>query len=322
MEEFHLRATPGSPKDRIDRFLADKLPQLSRSFIQKLIRRGDVRVNGEPVRPKREVAPGEESFVRVPPPEPLDLEPEAMPLRILHQDRHLAVIDKAAGIVVHPGSGHRTGTLVHGLLAAIKDLSGISGKERPGIVHRLDKQTSGVILVAKNDIAHVELSRQFSQREVHKKYVALVEGVPSRLAGVVEAPIGRHPRHRTKFSVRTGRGRPSRTSYEVEESFRGYAHLKLRPETGRTHQIRVHLSFLGTPVLCDPMYGKRSSITLSEIEGKKKGSSEKPILARQALHAAGIRFRHPETNEWLEFSSPMPEDMQRTLEAFRLYRSK
>ena len=281
-----------------------------------------MRVNGEATLPKKEVSPGDQVRVRVPPPEPTDLVPEAMPIRILHQDPDLAVIDKPAGLVVHPGGGHRTGTLVHGLLAAIPDLSGISGKERPGIVHRLDKQTSGLMIIAKNDVAHVDISRQFRKREVQKRYLALVEGAPPKPVSVVDEPIGRHPVRRTKFAVRVGRGREARTAYEVTESFRGYSAVRLHPETGRTQQIRVHLASLGTPVLCDGMYGKRSRITLPEIEGVPKKKGEEPILSRQALHAEAIRFRHPRGGDSLEFSSPIPEDISRTLEALRLYRRK
>lgn len=281
-----------------------------------------MRVGGETVLPKREVSPGEEIYVRIPPPEPSDLQPESIPIRILHQDHDLAVIDKPPGLVVHPGGGHRTGTLVHGLLAAIPDLSGISGEERPGIVHRLDKQTSGLMIIAKNDIAHVDISGQFRKREVEKRYFSLVEGVPTPPVSVVEEPIGRHPVHRTKFAIRTGRGREARTAYEVMETFRGFAAVRLKPETGRTHQIRVHLAALKTPVLCDGVYGKRSRITLSEIQGGRRSPSEIPILSRHALHAEGIRFRHPRRGEWVEFTSRIPEDMSRTLEALRTYRSR
>jgi 23S rRNA pseudouridine1911/1915/1917 synthase len=262
-----------------------------------------------------------EIVVHIPPPEPTDLRPEAMAIPILYQDGDLAVIDKPAGVVVHPSAGHRSGTLVHGLLAAFPDLSGISGEERPGIVHRLDKETSGVILIAKNDRAHVEISRQFKAREVEKRYAAIVEGVPRPPRGAVEGSIGRHPRHRTKFAVRTTRGKVARTGYEVAESFRGFAHLALRPETGRTHQIRVHLAYLGHPVLCDGMYGRRSRIHRTEIEGKRRTKGEEPILARHALHAERLAFRHPGTGDRVEFSAPMPEDMIRVLQAMRLHRS-
>lgn len=278
-------------------------------------------MGGRSVRPKHEVGPGDEVVVRVPPPEPTDLRPESMPLSILYQDGDIAVLDKPAGLVVHPGGGHRTGTLVHGLLAAFPDLSGISGEERPGLVHRLDKETSGVILVAKNDRAHVGLSEQFQERTVEKRYVAIVEGEPERETGTIEGSIGRHPKNPIKFAVRPTRGKPARTGYEVLERFRGYAHMALRPETGRTHQIRIHLASIRLPVLCDKLYGRRSQIRLSEIQGKRRPKAEEPLLRRHALHAERLRLRHPTTGASLEFSSPMPEDMGEVLLNLRLYRS-
>jgi 23S rRNA pseudouridine1911/1915/1917 synthase len=282
---------------RVDLFLAKSLPQFSRSRIQQLIRAGLVRVGGASTRPHQSVRSGEEIEVTEPPLEKIETEPEAIPLNILYEDEDLIVINKAAGMTVHPGAGQREHTLVNALLHHCSTLSGIGGKERPGIVHRLDKDTSGCLVVAKNDVAHRELSKQFAARTVEKVYLALVAGKLRKQAGVIENKIGRHPVHRQRMSVTSSRGRAAKTEYRVVRSSEEASLVECKLHSGRTHQIRVHLHHLGNPVLGDKIYG--------------------PTFARdfprQMLHAWKLGFHHPRTGEWKSFEAPLPDDFERAL---------
>jgi 23S rRNA pseudouridine1911/1915/1917 synthase len=298
---------------RLDRYLASALPDLSRARLQALIAGGHVRLEGRAARPSSPVREGDRITVAVPEATPALPTAEDIPLAIVHEDAHLAVVDKPAGLVVHPGAGTPAGTLVNALLARLRGLSGVGGVLRPGIVHRLDRGTSGLLVVAKDDATHLALSRQFAGRSVEKEYLALVLGVPAAREGVVEAPIGRDPVHRKKMSVRAPRGKSARTRYRVVEAFDGAALVRVRIETGRTHQIRVHLASLGHPVAGDALYGgTRRPSSKSAAAREALGS-----LLRPALHAARLVFTHPATGERLVFESPVPGDLAAVLARLR-----
>jgi 23S rRNA pseudouridine1911/1915/1917 synthase len=277
---------------RLDRFLATQLSGYSRARLQQLIRAGFVRRNGEPARPRDLVRAGDDIKLTEPPVEKIDHQPEAIPLEILFEDNDLLVINKSAGLVVHPGAGHRGHTLVNALLHHCPTLSGIGGKERPGIVHRLDKETSGCLVVAKNDEAHRGLSAQFAARIVEKIYLALVAGRLRKSAGTIETSIGRHPVHRQRMSARSSRGRAAKTEYRVLRSSEDASLVECRLLTGRTHQIRVHLHHIGHPVLGDKVYPSKLAKN----------------YPRQMLHAWKLGFRHPHTSEWKTFTAPLPND--------------
>ncbi len=295
--------------ERLDRTLASLIPGESRASLQRLMRAGQVRILGRPARPSYTVRGGERIEVDLPPPRPSSLEPEALPITILHEDADLLVIDKAAGLSVHPGAGARRGTLVNALLHHCTDLSGIGGVERPGIVHRLDKETTGVLVVAKNDAAHRALAAQFKARTVKKMYEAIVWGRPRRPGGVIDGPIGRHPSARVRMAVRPD-GRAARTLYSVSALFGPVSLLEIRPETGRTHQIRVHLSFIGHPIVGDRLYGGRRPPPDPEGPAARALAGYGGL----ALHARWLAFAHPRTGEWREFSAARPKVMQDLLD--------
>ena len=282
---------------RIDRHLVTALPELSRSRIQQLIRSGFVRLNGAIPRPHQIVRTGDQIELTNPPPEKIETRPEAIPLEILFEDDDLIVINKPAGMTVHPGAGHHEHTLVNALLYHCSTLSGIGGKERPGIVHRLDKETSGCIVAAKNDIAHRELSKQFATRAVEKIYLALVAGKLRKQTGVIEEKIGRHPVQRKRMSVSSPRGREARTEYRVLRLNEQASLIECRLHSGRTHQIRVHLHHLGHPVLGDKIYGLRFAKN----------------FPRQMLHAWKLGFRHTRTGERKNFEAPLPDDFEQAI---------
>ena len=285
--------------ERLDVFVARRLPELTRSRVWRLIDEGLVAVEGRPPA-KAGIAldAGQRVRVTLPPPEPAVPEPEPIPLRIVYEDDDLLVVDKPAGLAVHPSRGHASHTLVNAVLAHCPELSGIGGVGRPGIVHRLDKDTSGLIIVAKNDAAHLSLARQLKERRVEKTYIALVEGRLKQLEGVIDAPIGRHPARRKKMAVVEG-GREARTRYRVLREIDGRTLVEVRPETGRTHQIRVHFAAIGHPVVGDPVYGRGRALV--------------PSLRRQFLHAQRLAFRHPRTGERLELEAPLAEDLAQAL---------
>jgi len=313
---------------RLDRYLAARLSGLSRMRIQALIRGGQVESAQGPLRdPGAKVRAGQQIRVTVPPAVAAEPAPESLPLAIVYEDKYLIVIDKPAGLVVHPGAGHGGGTLVNALIAHCGDgLSGIGGVKRPGIVHRLDKETSGLIVVAKTDAAHRGLGDQFASHgadgRLQRTYEAFVWGIPSRRTGIVDTALGRSQANRTRMAVlREGQGRRAVTHYEVQESFVGSdgkalaARLKLNLETGRTHQIRVHLAHLGHPVMGDPLYGAgyKSSATRLPPDAAEALKS----LARQALHAAELGFEHPITGRTLHFTVARPADMEALYRALK-----
>jgi 23S rRNA pseudouridine1911/1915/1917 synthase len=279
-------------KLRLDRFLAKHLPKHSRSRLQQLIRAGYVRLNGVTTRPRHVVQGGDKVELTEPPLEKIETKPEPIPLQILFEDKDLIVINKPAGLVVHPGAGHREHTLVNALLHHCLTLSGVGGKERPGIVHRLDKETSGCLVVAKNDATHRELSRQFAERAVEKIYLALVAGKLRKQAGVIEERIGRHHVHRQRMSPSSSRGRAAKTEYRVLRSGDKASLIECRLHTGRTHQIRVHLHHLGHPVIGDKVYASRLA----------------KDFPRQMLHAWKLGFQHPGTSKWQTFEALLPDD--------------
>ena len=290
---------------RLDRFLAARLPGISRSFLQGLVRAGHVTINGIPARSSRPVSPGEIVDVEIPSPEPLDLTPEPLALEILHSDADIIVLNKPAGLTVHPGAGARTGTLVHRLLHHCRDLSGIGGVERPGIVHRLDKETSGVIVVAKNDASHGELVRQFQTRTVEKTYEAIVWGRVENARGSVAIPIGRDRRDRVKVSSRSASPREAFTEYEVKERLSGFTWIEVHPKTGRTHQIRVHMNHLGHPIVGDALYGGAGRARRITDAGRRQVVAD---FQRLALHARRITFTHPRLGVKVSYEAPLPPE--------------
>jgi 23S rRNA pseudouridine1911/1915/1917 synthase len=298
---------------RLDTWLARAVPELSRARVQALMAEGRVSLDGKPPRPSARVRSGQEVVLDVPLPVAAEPEAEDIPLTLLHEDADLLVVDKPAGLVVHPSPGTPRGTLVNALLRHVCDLSGVGGVLRPGIVHRLDKGTSGLLVVAKNDAAHRDLALQFAGRNVQKEYLALVLGVPRAREGTIDAPIGRDPRDRKRMSVRAARGREARSTFCVIETFDGAALLRVRIHTGRTHQIRVHLGSLGHPVAGDPTYGGTRAPSSRGAAARAALSS----LGRPALHAARLAFRHPRTGERVAFESPLPADLAAVLEALR-----
>jgi 23S rRNA pseudouridine1911/1915/1917 synthase len=301
-------ATP----DRLDRFLAVAFPELSRSQIKRLIDEGAVTLDGADAKAALKLRGGEKISVTLPEPAPVETAPEPIPLSILYEDAALIVIDKPAGLVVHPAPGHPGGTLVNALLHHCDDLGGIGGELRPGIVHRLDKDTSGVMVASKNDAAHLNLARQFKRHSIRRRYRALVHGLVKQAEGTVDQEIGRHPVHRKKMSVQCRRGRRAVTHWRVLSRYDRdrLSLLELSLETGRTHQIRVHLSALGHPVVGDPLYGNPRLVRALEDARLEKLIRS---LNRQFLHAWLLGFEHPETGEYLEFQAPMPAELQTIL---------
>ena len=301
-----LVVEPDQDGARLDHFLTALLPDQSRSHVQRLIKDGRVTGPIASLRPSTAVRAGQVYEVDIPPPSAAAPEPEAIPLRIVYEDEHLVVLDKPAGMVVHPGAGHSGGTLVNALLHHVKDLSGIGGELRPGIVHRLDRGTSGLMVVAKSDLAHQELSRQFSDREVDKEYVALVWGLvqPGRR---IDAPIGRDPGDRQKMSTRARRARNAVTRVTFAQHYKGVSLLKVAIATGRTHQIRVHLSAIGHPIVGDATYGGVHRRTGSHLRAVQR-------LERPFLHSARLAFTHPADGRRVEFDSSLPLDLQAVLD--------
>ncbi|BAU14935.1 ribosomal large subunit pseudouridine synthase D [Leptolyngbya sp. NIES-3755] len=292
--------------ERIDRYLADQLPELSRSRLQKLIELGHVQVNGELCKSKKaEVEDGDLIQIELPEVQPLELKPEAIPLDVLYEDDSLIVVNKPAGMVVHPSAGHESGTLVNALLAHCETLPGINGIQRPGIVHRLDKDTTGAIVAAKTEQAFHHLQEQFRTKTARRDYYAIVYGAPKQESGTIDQPIGRHPVDRQKQAIvpEEKGGRHAITHWQVKERLGNYSLLQFELETGRTHQIRVHSAFIGHPVVGDPVYSSGRSIGVN--------------LPGQALHAWRLRLIHPVTEEWIEAIAPVPKYFTTLLEILR-----
>ena len=295
MTEQYEFKVDSSNRERLDVFLSTQQTEISRSRLKKLIVEGLVTVNGV-VRPVGyKVREGDQVIVQVPAPVPLNTVAEPIPLDIIFEDEYMLAVNKPAGIVVHPAPGHFTGTLVNALLHHCKDLPGIGGVERPGIVHRLDKDTSGLVLVAKTEPSHKNLAAQFKKREIHKEYLAIVKGNVKKNIGSVHATIGRHKFHRKKMDTRASNGREASTEYQVIYRCKDWSYLKLRPKTGRTHQIRVHLASIHHPIIGDQLYGRKSPNLK---------------MSRQALHAHKLELKHPILDSDLSFTAPLPQDME------------
>ncbi len=312
-EGLEIRECCVGPQDtgeRLDAWLARERPEHSRARWQQLIRAGGVEVNGKPRKPNHRLAAGDLiRFSAPPPPKPIELTPEERELNVLYEDEDVLVINKPPGLVVHPAVGHEKGTLVNALLHHCRNLAGIGGNLRPGIVHRLDQDTSGVMVVAKNETAIRVVANQFRSRDVRKEYQAIVWGCPEPPLGRIETRIGRSSGNRKKMSATAPRGRPAVTHYHVVEEYGIAALLSVRIETGRTHQIRVHMAHIGHPVVGDAMYGR----------GRR---AELPApVARQMLHAASLSFIHPRSGHRLEFVAPMPDDMRALIAALRAARA-
>jgi 23S rRNA pseudouridine1911/1915/1917 synthase len=291
---------------RLDAYLSLKVRELARSQIKKLVQGHHILVNHLPSKPAVKLRMGDVVTGRIPPPRSLDVIPQDISLDIIHEDPWIVVINKPAGMVVHPGAGIDSGTLVNALLFHCKDLSQINGVIRPGIVHRLDKNTSGVMAAAKNSMAMHHLSLQFKNRQVRKRYIALVHGEPRESRGVIETPLGRHPKERKRISIHTRKARSAITQWRIIKRLHGFSLLEVMPKTGRTHQIRAHLSSRGHPIVGDPEYCRGKWIErLRDPQVRERVRS----LGRQALHSESLGFIHPESGEIMEFSAPLPEDI-------------
>ena len=289
---------------RLDKYLAEQFPEQTRSYLQKLIKDGEVTVNGKNVKAGYQLSKGDEVCVNIPEPKELDVEPQKMDLDIVYEDEDVILINKPKGMVVHPAPGHTTDTLVNGLLYHCKDnLSGINGVARPGIVHRIDRDTTGILIVCKNDMSHNSIAAQLKEHSINRRYRALVHGNLKEDTGTVEGPIGRHPIDRKKMSINEKNGKPAVTHYTVLERFGNYTLIECKLETGRTHQIRVHMTSIGHPLVGDEVYGP------AKCPFKLQG---------QCLHAMVLGFVHPRTGEYMEFSADLPEYFEDLLRKLRL----
>ncbi|MEX2415811.1 MAG: RluA family pseudouridine synthase [Paenibacillaceae bacterium] len=288
--------------ERLDKFVTEAVSdEISRSQVQLWIKDGCVKVNGKIVKSNHRLEAGEQVALTVPEAVDSVIVPEDIPLDIAYEDKDLIVVNKSRGMVVHPAVGHSSGTLVNALMFHCQDLSGINGELRPGIVHRIDKDTSGLMMAAKNDKAHISLSNQLKEHTVTRKYIAIIHGHLPHDQGTIDAQIGRDPRDRKLFAVNTNIGKRAVTHFRVLERFPDYTMVELQLETGRTHQIRVHMKFIGHPIIGDPVYGRTKGVTMNG----------------QALHAAVLGFMHPTLGSYMEFEAPLPEDMNRVLENLR-----
>ena len=316
---FSIRVRPSDEGKRLDVLLASRLSDCTRTFAAGLIADEYVRVDGSHKKPGYRVKSGENIIGIIPAPVQTEFKPEPIPIHILYEDDHIVVVNKQPGLVVHPAPGHFSGTLVNGLLYHCPNLGGIGGELRPGIVHRLDKDTSGTLVVAKNDAAHTHLSRQFKSRKVKKDYLALVHGHMKSPAGRIKLPIGRHPVDRKRMSTVSPRGRTAETEWKTREEFEGFALLEVHLKTGRTHQIRVHCSALHHPVVGDKVYGPRKpekTIAANRRQPEKLLRILKSVK-RQMLHAWRLGFRHPHSGEAVSFESSLPEDMDSIIQKIR-----
>jgi 23S rRNA pseudouridine1911/1915/1917 synthase len=307
---------------RLDAYLAKTFPKYSRMQLRRIIGAGGVRVNDQGTKVSHRLQPGNRVSIFLPPMPSAGPNPENIPLDILYEDDILLAINKPPAMVVHPSRGHWSGTLTSALAFHFSQLSTAGGAHRPGIVHRLDRDTSGVMVVAKTDPCHFALAEQFADRTTEKEYLAITAGVPDRDRDMIDQPIGVHPYQREKMAIRSNHetSREATTFYEVQERFRGFSLVKLLPKTGRTHQIRVHLSHIGYPVLCDRLYGGRAEIKRGELSGDLRDQTV--VLGRQALHARRIKFAHPETRELIEVEAPIPADMQHAIDTLRELRQR
>ena len=319
---FRFRVKPSDEDKRLDVLVTSLLSDCTRTFVAGLIVAEHIRVDGRPKKPGYRVKSGENISGIIPPPAPPvsgKFKPEPIPIDILYEDEHIIVINKQPGLVVHPAPGHFSGTLVNGLLYHCPDIGGIGGELRPGIVHRLDKDTSGTMVVAKNDAAHHNLSRQFKTRQIKKEYLALVHGILKTAAGSIKLPVGRHPVDRKRMSTISRKGRTAETAWRVKEKFQWFTLLSLNLRTGRTHQIRVHCAALHHPIVGDKVYRPRK-LKKTIIKGHKQSDKLLKILEsvkRQMLHSWRLGFIHPHSAKTMSFESPLPPDMAALIDAIR-----
>lgn len=315
--QVDLVVPPDMEGARFDWFVAISLPQFSRVNLRRVINAAALKVNGKRQKAAHRLKAGDQVSGILPQIPREGPDPENIPIEILYEDEQLAVVNKPPGMVVHPARGHWEGTLTSALQYHFDQLSGVGGKTRPGIIHRLDRDTSGVIVIAKDDPTHMAIAEQFERRTVEKEYFAIVHGIPDRDRDIIDQPIGAHPSHREKMAIRRDHAtsKHAQTFYEVQERFAGFAAVKVLPKTGRTHQIRLHLAHIGCPVLCDKLYSGRSTLTRADL----MGSTEEPqtLLDRQALHARRLCFQHPRTSERLDIRADLPADLERTMIALR-----
>ena len=318
--KLRLRVGDSVKQRRIDKYLQGRFSNLSRAMIQRAIKSGDVLINSSPVKPSQKINAGDIIELTVPEQPKREIEGEEIPLEVLYEDEDLIIINKQPDIVVHPARGNLSGTLVNALVHYSENLSSGLGEFRPGIVHRLDRNTSGVMIVTKNDVAQWKVAKQFERRTTRKTYIAIVHGRPELHSDRISAPLGIHPRVREKYAIRPDSGKEAITTYEVMELFRGFAMVKLFPHTGRTHQLRVHMAYLKHPIVADDMYGGKLVYPwqLKDVPQRPQA----PILKRTALHAFSIEFKHPTTGKIVKFQAPLPEDMQTLLDMLRTYRQK
>lgn len=322
VEEFRLTIRERMDGNRLDQYLVKRFPDYSRAYLQKLIKRGSVLIDGKPVKASTKIHTDQEIVLMLPKMEAVHLKPEEMPLDIIYEDDHLAVLNKLPGIVIHPARGHLSGTLVNGLLSYFDNLSDATDVYRPGIVHRLDRDTSGALLIAKNNQAHAKLSQQFEDRVIHKEYLALVEGEMKEAEGSVVLPLGIDPKNRERITVQHG-GKDAVTNYKVLARYAGFTLVHVFPKTGRTHQIRVHLKSQNHPIVADELYGAAPSLSKAQIMAKAmpgnpaQPDDEQPLISRQALHAWRISFIHPFTHAEMTLMAPLPADYFSTLEVFQ-----
>ncbi|MHC4624398.1 MAG: RluA family pseudouridine synthase, partial [Planctomycetota bacterium] len=304
---------------RVDKYLHGRFSNFSRGMLQEIIKAGGVKVNGKAVvRPSFKLSPGDQIDLTLPERPSKEIEAEEIPLNIIYEDDDIIVLNKQADMIVHPARGNTHGTLVNALAFYSDELSSGLGEFRPGIVHRLDRNTTGVMVVTKNEAAQWKVAKQFERREVRKNYLAIVHGTPDLTADRVNVPLGVHPRIREKYAIRPEIGKEAVTFYEVVEGFRGFSLVRLRPKTGRTHQIRVHLSYIKHPIVGDDMYGGKL-VYPWQLAGVEP-AVEDPVIDRCALHASTLEFKHPTTGKMVKFEAPLPDDMQKLLDMLRKYR--
>ncbi len=303
---------------RIDKYLHGRFRNLSRHFIQNAIKAGTVKVNGQPVKPSFKLSHRDVIEFVLPEPEKKEIEPEDIPLDVIHEDDDLIILNKPPDLIVHPARGNKHGTLVNALAHYSEQLSSGLGEFRPGIVHRLDRNTTGVMVVTKHDMAQWKVAKQFELRQVEKSYLAIVHGTPELTADRIDAPLGVHPKIREKYAIRPETGKEAVTFYEVIEAFRGFSLIHCKPRTGRTHQIRVHLSHLKHPIVADDMYGGKLVYPWQLADAEP--AVEEPVINRCALHAWTLEFTHPTTEQRVKFEAPLPDDMQHLLHLLRHHR--
>jgi 23S rRNA pseudouridine1911/1915/1917 synthase len=314
-----LHVGVGITERRLDKYLHGRFQNLSRHFLQDAIRSGGVTVNGKPAKPSLKLQHRDVIQMVIPEPPSKEIQPEDIPLDILYEDDDIIILNKQADLIVHPARGNKSGTLVNALVHYADHLSSGLGEFRPGIVHRLDRNTTGVMIVTKHEAAQWKIAKQFENRQTQKTYLAIVHGTPDLDADRIDAPLAVHPQIREKYAVRPEIGKEAVTYFEVLEAFRGFSFLKLSPKTGRTHQIRVHLSHIKHPIVADDMYGGKLVYPWQLAD--KEQAVEEPVIARCALHAFSIEFRHPTSNEMVKFEAPLPADMQHLLDLLRQYRT-